>query len=79
MDTFVPLPVDIFFYLFFWTNATPSSLVLNKNIRQYNYTVSNEKHDVRLPPFFLFLISFLLLIIYFLLVSVLCIFVYLCI
>ena len=52
MDPFVPLPVGIFFYLFFWTNSR------FKQEHKAIYTVSNEKHEARLPPFFLFLISF---------------------
>ena len=77
MDPFVPLPVDISLLVFL--DERDPKLSCFKQEHKAIYTVSNDKQDARLPPFFLFLISFLLLIIYFLLVSVLCIFVYLCI
>ena len=77
MDPFVPLPLGIFFLLVFLDERDPK-LSHFKQENKAIYTVSNEKHDARVAPFFLFLISFFL-IIYFLLVSAFCIFVYLCI
>ena len=77
MDPFAPLPVGISLLVFL--DERDPKLSRFKQEQKAIYRVSGDKHDARLPPFFLFVISFLLLIIYFLLVSVLCIFVYLCI
>ena len=60
MDPLVPLPVGIFFFTCFLDECYPK-LSRFKQENKAICTVSNEKHDARLAPFFLFLISFFFL------------------